>query len=74
MYVFIIYEKDGYGGERVGTVFAEEKNAITYVIKNIFGSNQFYENKTKIEKDKCALKYIEKHYVVEMIDIKPKEK
>ena len=63
MFVFIIYEKDGYGGERVGKVFAKEKDAVQYVIKNIFGENPYYKNKTKAEQEKIALRHIEKHFV-----------
>ena len=63
MFVFIIYEKDGYDGERVGKVFAEEKDAVKYVIKNIFGENSFYKNKTKVDQEKIALRHIEKHFV-----------
>ena len=63
MYVFIIYEKDGFNGERVGKVFAEEKDAVKYVIKNIFGKNPFYKNQTKADKEKLALRHIEKHFV-----------
>ena len=35
MHVFIVYEKDGYGGSQVAKVFANESEAIDYVKINI---------------------------------------
>ena len=64
MEVYIIYCKDGYGGSMVDKVFAKKPDAIGYVIKNIFGSNEHYTSQTRAENEKDALGHIETHEVV----------
>jgi len=59
MQVFITYEKDEYGGEQVYKIFAKMEDAISYVIKHIFGSNGFYANQTQAEKRKLAIEFID---------------
>ena len=63
MRVFIIYGKDGFGGERVDKVFDKLEAAVDYVIYNIFGSNEHYTSQTRAENRQSALEYIYEYTV-----------
>lgn len=61
--VYIIYEKDGYGGSTVGAVFASRKSARVYVKEHIFGKNTAYAIKNEDDLDALADSHIDYHEV-----------
>lgn len=63
MKVYITYEKDGYEGEQVELVFANEADAQNHVIETKFKGNLYYAKKEKHELQELALEYIEAHDV-----------
>lgn len=65
MRVYITYEKDGYGGEQVDLVFANEAEAQDHVISNKFLGNAAYVDMERHELKKKASEHITLHYVHE---------
>jgi hypothetical protein len=63
MKVYIVYEKDGYEGEQVDKVFANEADAQDHVIANTFGLNMAYADMERHELEEEALKHITEHVV-----------
>lgn len=63
MEVFVTYEKDGYNGEQVEKVFANESDAQDHVIDSVFGLNVAYGNMERHELEEKALEHITSHGV-----------
>jgi hypothetical protein len=63
MRVFIVYEGDGYDGMVVDKVFKTESAAVDYIIKEVFGSNKYYTQKTRAENEVTAKEYIDMYPV-----------
>lgn len=55
MKVYLVYKKDGI---QVDKIFANNPDAIDYVIEHIFDSGRIYPNKNSEELWKLALNYI----------------
>jgi hypothetical protein len=58
MKVYVVYEKNGFGGSEVADVFSSRNIAREYVIDEIFGKNQAYQNKTENVLNNCADQFI----------------
>jgi len=63
-YVYLIYNDDGCGNYTVSKVYGKRKDAIKHIIKNVFKDNDYYKEWTQKEKEKHALKYIERWKVI----------
>lgn len=61
--VYIIYQKNGFGGSEVAEVFASRVVARKYVIDKIFGTNEFYRDKKEDVLNSYADKHIHKYEV-----------
>lgn len=64
MKVYVVYEKDGFGGSEVAQVFSSQSIAREYVIDEIFSKNKAYQNKTENVLNNCADQYIHEHEVL----------
>lgn len=65
MYVYITFEEDGFGGERIAKVFSSLELAQAWVIENVFSGNGYYDNKSRRELQLSANELIQ---VVEVVD------
>ena len=64
MKVYVIYEKDGFGGSEVAQIFASRNIAREYVIDEIFAGNNVYQNKEANVLNNCADQFIHEHEVL----------
>ena len=62
--VYIIYEKDGYGGSQVEYMFSKEETAQHFIIDSRFKGNSVYDGKSYHEQKELALNFIETHNVI----------
>ena len=60
-FVWVIYEKDGYGGQTVEKVFGSEKLAINWIVEKRMIGHRGYFGKKFAELEELAKEYIEKH-------------
>jgi len=58
MKVYLVYEKDEFSGSQVANVFSSKIIAREYVIDEIFGNNQAYQNKKENVLNNCADQFI----------------
>jgi hypothetical protein len=63
MKVYITYEKDGYGGDQVEHVFAEEAFAQDFIISSMFGGRACFSGMQRDELEKQASGLITEHEV-----------
>ena len=63
MKVYVVYEKDGFGGLEVAEIFSSRNIAREYVIDEIFGTNKAYQNKEENDLNNCADQFIHEHDV-----------
>ena len=64
MKVYVVYQKNGFGGSEVAEVFSSRIIAREYVIDEIFDKNQAYQNKTENVLNNCADHFIHEHDVL----------
>ena len=62
--VYIVYQKDGYGGQEVQKVFGNRDIGREWIIKNLFRGNGYYLNRTIEELNKFADSILEEHELV----------
>ena len=62
-FVYIVYQKDGEGGQEVGAVFSNLDLAQKYVINTQFAINKYYANKTEQWLRNEANDFIYRHLV-----------
>lgn len=58
MKVYVVYQKDGFGGSEVAEIFSSRNIAREYVIDEIFGNNKAYQNKEENVINNCADQFI----------------
>jgi len=56
--VYIVYQKNAFGGSEVAEVFASRVVARKYVINEIFNKNKFYQDKKENVLNNCADEFI----------------
>lgn len=65
MKAYVTFEKDGYGGEQIEKVFANEELAQDHIIETRFALNMAYADFERHELEEKALEYIEGYDVVQ---------
>jgi hypothetical protein len=64
MKVYIVFEKDPEGGQRVDTVFTKKKVAMEYAKIRIFGKSDWFKRLSEEEQDKHIDFYVHYYDVV----------
>ena len=63
MKVYIVYQENVFCGSEVAEIFSSKNIAREYVIDEIFGKNQAYQNKEENVLNNCADQFIHEYDV-----------